>query len=410
MTSLCVLCRGSKHLCGRSYCPALLKSFERFVKIQASVSQTVFGSSPPAVFVGWSRYPRVFVSIGVPNVVGDTRIMDLPESWINLSLDQVLLYRLSLFFGGKRVSSVDPRDPFVGRLREVVMSWKPVDVEVRFEKRPRIKHVVGDVEPPMGPRGLVNEFRIASEPKIPRTIERIVEDDLSARDAAIELYLRGVPVSYIQKLFSVACLGKKNRRRLVPTRWSITAVDKILSDYLVSRIKHLPKLDTYLVFIHRVEKNLFVAILLPGAWSFEWMEAWFPGSIWNLYGSEVVIEGDHEFYGGRDEYPSIGGCYYASRLAVAEYLLNVLRRQATAILLREIYQGFDIAIGVWYVRENVREMFRKSPIKCSTLKEVLEVLDRETVLGARRWVKASKLLSYAINVRKLDAFSRLAQQ
>ncbi len=60
--------------------------------------------------------------------------------------------------------------------------------------------------------------------------------------------------------------------------------------------------------------------------------------------------------GGRDDYPSIGGCYYAARIAVLEALRS-MRRQAAVILWREIYPGFNLPIGVWWVRENIRAMF-----------------------------------------------------
>ena len=51
---------------------------------------------------------------------------------------------------------------------------------------------------------------------------------------------------------------------------------------------------------------------------------------------------------GRRDYPAIGGCYYASRLAVLEALRSI-RRLAAVITWREIYEGFDLPVGVWDV-------------------------------------------------------------
>ncbi|WP_256957826.1 hypothetical protein [Thermococcus litoralis] len=118
----------------------------------------------------------------------------------------------------------------------------------------------------------------------------------------------------------------------------------------------------------------------------------------------VVIEGDYEDYHGRTSYPSIGGCYYASMLATLEYLKRI-KRQATAILLREIYPGFKIPVGVWFVRESVRAMFNSPPVlRTDSLDEVLEFLEKETKLGSNRWFSSSVLLRRIRFTRPIDEF------
>jgi hypothetical protein len=134
------------------------------------------------------------------------------------------------------------------------------------------------------------------------------------------------------------------------------------------------------------------------------MEAWFPGSTWNIGGAKVVIEGDHElFTANRDTYAAIGGCYYAARLATAEYLCRV-RRQAIAIVLREIYPGFDIPIGVWFVREQLRTMYNQKPYTIDSLEEAIEILDRFSVLKSSTWIRKSYLLKKLLKEYKLNRF------
>jgi hypothetical protein len=50
----------------------------------------------------------------------------------------------------------------------------------------------------------------------------------------------------------------------------------------------------------------------PEEWSYELVEAWFPGTTWNPSGQHVGICSDWEPYEGRSSYASIGGCYYAA--------------------------------------------------------------------------------------------------
>ena len=47
-----------------------------------------------------------------------------------------------------------------------------------------------------------------------------------ANEAVLNLYDAGVEISKIQKCFSIGMMGKK--RKLTPTKWSITATDDII--------------------------------------------------------------------------------------------------------------------------------------------------------------------------------------
>jgi len=399
----CILCRGSKNLCGYAYCPVIAKAIAS-IKIRKVVGKTsISGSSPPAVFVGRHGYPEVLAGPSTPPVTGDTSVYDLPEKWLSLPLEEVLDYRLSLITArqGVKVGEVG-RSRLVELLHELVLSIKPVEVEVELLKPPRPTIRLSEYEAPQGPTAPLKYFRVVGGGSSVKVIESVYEDvDMKATDAVIKLYEYGIPVTHIQRMFSVGALGRGRSRRLVPTRWSITAVDDIVSKYLISKVRGLPLINEYRIYVRKYRKNLFMAILAPRYWSFEWMEAWYPNSTWNPYGSKVCIEGDYEGFTGRSSYASIGGCYYAARLATAEHLVRE-GRQATAIVLREIYPGFNIPVGVWFVRENLRAMYRSGPVaRVSSLKEVAEVVDEYTDLGSSTWFASSRLLRYLLGSKSL---------
>jgi hypothetical protein len=401
---LCTVCRG-RGWCGLSYCPLLASRLAGYKFSRVKNVRELYGSSPPSIFIGRRGYPVVSIGPSTPPETGDTSIYDLPEKWIGLKLEEILNYRWSLITGSTRLRVYDVDNPFIQRLHEIVLSTNPVEVELVLEKPPVPRITFSEFEPPQGPRAPLKDFRIAGNPRIPRVIDRVYNDhDLRAGEAVVTLYKSGVPVTIIQRIFSVGALGERRRRRLVPTRWSITAVDSLISEHLLEKIRDFPEINEYEVYLRRYYDNLFITILAPGKWSFEWMEAWWPGSTWNPGRDEVIVEGDYEGFMGRTSYPEIGGCYYASRLAVAEHLYS-RGRQAIAVLLREIYPGFNLPIGVWFVRENIRAMMRDKPVlKTSDLREVVELLDRETRLGARRWIRSSRLLRRILYESRIDKY------
>ena len=74
-------------------------------------------------------------------------------------------------------------------------------------------------------------------------------------------------------------LGKSRNRKIVPTRWSITAVDKTLSDQLIQMIRSFPEVEGNLYFHYKRIGNEYYILIIPGDYSFEMIELWNNGSI-----------------------------------------------------------------------------------------------------------------------------------
>jgi hypothetical protein len=75
---------------------------------------------------------------------------------------------------------------------------------------------------------------------------------------------------------------------------------------------------------------------------------------------KTIVAHDYEFFNGRKDYASnVTGGYYATRLAVAEYL-HKIKRQASVIVLRKISNEYFVPLGVWVVRETARNCFNRS--------------------------------------------------
>ena len=260
------------------------------------------------------------------------------------------------------------------------------------------------------------------------SIDRRIEDayydrDLGADDAVLNLYRDNVLVTRIQRAFSLGMFGQAKRRKLVPTRWSITAVDSNLSIRLMSRVRHHNLIDEYRVYRFDYLDNIYVGILTPESWRFEWIEAWFEADLLatsfpdvNMVtdveasgylskdGYQPVMLGDSEGYRGRKTYARPGGCYYSARLAVSEHL-DSIGRQAGAIMLREIHPGYIMPVGVWNVRESLRALLKTKYERFDSMDAALNYACTIFEIPKHSWIQTSALLQKAYFQRKISEFN-----
>ncbi len=402
---MCLACRGAKLLCGKPRCPIVVKA-QSMAKVGSQVStRNIEGSSPPGVFVGRLGYPNVSIGPMVPAQYGDTSILDTPEQWLGKPIEQIVDYRYSLVRGNRKANVIDAKDPnrFLASLHELAMAGGPVDAELRLTKVPRRILTLSEDTQPYGPSAPLDRFKLGNV-KADKRIERAYYDrNLKASDAMGELYSKGVLVTRIQRALSLGMFGDGGRRRIVPTRWSITAVDSSLSLGLIERVKHHQTIDEYRVYSFAVYDNQYVAILLPEPWRFEWIEAWFPNTTWNQFNSSPYVIGDYEEYFGRTRYAKVGGCYYSTRLAVTE-ALDLERRQAAAIVLRETYPGFIMPLGVWNVRESIRALMKQKHENHDTFGSAMNSALAKFRIPKSKWINESVLISRELTQAKITSY------
>lgn len=403
--NLCAVCKGGKFLCGKTRCPLVVRFGSYFKSVPLMQGTELDGACPPGVFVGRIGYPYVYAGPLVPPVHEDTREFDLPEAWFGKSIDEIVGFRSLLVRGKHRVHVREFEDSgkIMDQTLDLALSVNPVDVELSLKKKPAAALVLDDQVQPFGPSALVNKMSV-SNPKWDHHVQKAYfDDDLKASDAVTSLFDKGTLVTKIQRAFSVGAFGVKKQRRLVPTRWSITAVDSIISKEMMERIKTFPEINECRVYESCYLDNRFEVLMLPREWSYEAMEAWYPGTAWNPVGNNVMLFSDWEGYNGRTTYASIGGCYYAARLAVGELLLKE-RRQAMVLVLREAHPGYIMPVGVWQVRENVRNALQQKPHKYNTLEEALARVASRFMIPLKQWINHSTLLTNTIFQKRLTDY------
>lgn len=345
------------------------------------------GSSPPGIFIGRFGYPNVFVGPLVTPQKGDTTLLDTPEAWLGTahSAMDIATFRMSLCRGMQRVGITDLGARMVGQMRDIALSRDSLATQAAFKREPR-GYAFNDDHQPFGPSAPLASLELDNARYEHHMEKAHYDTDLKANEAMINLYDKGLLISHVQKAFSVGAFGRSRSRRLVPTRWSITAVDDILGKHLLEEVKHYPVLDRYLVFEHTVLNNRFVILLMPEQWRYEFLEAFI-----HVLGNEELLFSDHESYGGRKNYAQIGGCYYSTRLALAEKL-QALQKQAGAIVFRESYPGY-VPLGVWLVRETARTALRATPHEFTDKESALMHIAQRLAIRFWKYKKESALLA-----------------
>jgi hypothetical protein len=351
-----------------------LDSFERRFEEHVS-DDAVVGSVSPSIFVGRSNYPTV--STGLLSPVGRENAAErfrTSAAWYDegVSIADVFDRRTSLLNSTRGVAVEDAGvdetggvhdawDGWLGVQREVAIADRPVDVEIGLDSTPDLDFDIGtqDIKTPTGPRAAARTATLGENPHVPRPVKKTLEDDdWRAEGAMTYLYRRGFDVYEINTILSAGALGQGSNRRLVPTRWSITAVDDTVGRFLRGSIRDNPTIDR--IEVHRNEYlgNAFWVILVPGRWEYELVEMKSPGSIWNPDPEAgIYLAAASEGREGRTGYvEETAGAYYAARLGALEHL-DERDRQAKALVLRHVSDDYWGPVGVWQVREAVRNAF-----------------------------------------------------
>ncbi|MFH1221988.1 MAG: Nre family DNA repair protein [Candidatus Micrarchaeota archaeon] len=374
---------------------AYLKKLTSRLQIKSvAVGRELEGSSPPSVFIGTWNYPKVFIGPMIAPQHGDTAILDTPEQWIpqHKTTPDIVQYRMNLVRGKQEVGITDLDHKLVSKLQDIALAAGSVESEAKFKNIPRGLSFSED-HSPYGPSALLEQFDIGNG-YWNKPFEKVYYDtDLKSADAVIGLHENGATFSQIQKAFSVGTMGVGRNRKLVPTRWSITACDTILANTLLDEVKHNPLIDNYRIFEFFSLDNYYAVLLTPTAWQYEWMEAFL-----HVLGNEEIIFADHETNRGKKEYSSVGGCYYSCKFGVLEGLAR-MKLQAGAIVFREAYNGY-VPLGVFNVRENVRNAMQQMPQEFETLQQSLAYISSKIKLPLSRFVETSTLLQDVMHGRQ----------
>lgn len=382
--------------------PRFLKYYYKFQTVEKMVGKEVYGSSPPDIFVGRFGYPNVNIGPLVPPQLGDTSIMGSPEMWVGKSMEEIVRFRSNLIRGMYRTKIKNADN---GKIEEMITELALADkysaVQEILKHRPVLKMSFDENSQPYGPSATLEGMRIDNSKANPQVEKAYFDTDMNASHAMVELYEKGVLVSKIQKSLSAGVLGVGKNRKFVPTRWSITAVDDTLGKYKLKSVKEYDTLDSIRVYKTVALDNRWLVVMIPGAWEYELVEAWYPNTTWNESNRQIEIFSSYEAFSGRKTYAEIGGCYYAARLASCE-LLDKIKKQAKVVILREAHPGYIMPVGVWNVREHVRHALKGEPVILENMEQLFGYIHSTMDIDIPTWIHNSTLLKTYLRQGRLN--------
>ncbi len=399
---LCARCKGYKLLCGLPRCPILDKFRAQVTAVQGLTGKYVQGSTPPSVLVGEYGYPKVSLYFMVPpNKLGEeAAYYDAPKLWAERreSLGIIVRLRSEMISGYQRLSVGEPWRLYETEVGLAAVAERPVDTELILKAQPIPRLAFDGITKPVGPRAPSEKVVVSGEPKLSKKVDEAIWDDANASDIIWELYRSGVDVYKIQDMMSLGFLGRLRRRRLVPTRWAITAVDDIISRQLRQELRDLPAVNS--IEVHEAEYlgNRFLIFLMPGEGYFEWIEVWHPRGIWTQAASSPIVERVEEDPLGRAS--TEDGGFSAARLSVLESLVN-MRRKADVVIVREVLPSYYAPVGNWHIRETVRRAMEQRPEALASAEEAVARLARWITVNPSYVLSQSVLLGTRYKKRSL---------
>lgn len=381
--------------------PSIISSYYRNQYSSILDKDYVSGSSPTEIFIGRFGYPKVFIGPMISPFMKDSSMLANPSLWKGLPIEKIIQMRLQLV-RGMHISNI--HDVENGRVeeevRDLALSDKPADSDINFIGKPLVRPKLDADLSPFGPTVKIKDMMVSNS-RSNRDIERLYSDyDANAGTAVKELYKNKVDVYRIQKGVSAGLFGLKSNRKFVPTRWSITMVDDLISKSLREEVKGNEKIDNIKLFYNVALDNRWLIVFMPSNWEYESIEAFYPRTTWNVNSNEISIYSSYEGYRGRKKYAEIGGCYYAARLEVGEKL-KAMKKQASVLILREVHEGYTLPVGVWNVREHVKQTLETKPVELDSYSEMFRYINEKLDINVSEWVKNSKILTDLLKQRRL---------
>ncbi|MBT4257651.1 hypothetical protein HOD88_00510 [archaeon] len=373
----------------------------RFRNKEILNSSKLDSTSPPSVFIGSGlSYPNVNVGILSPlERDSDAWIYDSAKTWSkeNFSINDVVKLREGLLNSRftSQLKNFKGNSKFVEVAKEIAIAAKPVDLEIELKNKMAFGRKVDRVLTPHGLKAPLKKATITMNVKVNQKLDKMMNDEIKSNYGINYLYKNNFDEYSLAKILSVGVLGMKKDKKLVPTRWSITATDDTIGKNLLEKIRTYKWIENYELFFGDFMGNEYLIMLFPNVFSYELFELYLPGSSWNP-GKEIKASTDYETFSGRKNYAkNCAGGYYASRLPILEYL-NSIKRQASVLVIRLETASYWASLGVWVVRESVRKALNNRKLNFLEEGELIEGCKKVSMIkygyDVNKILKKSKLL------------------
>lgn len=278
-------------------------------------------------------------------------------------------------------------------LKDIYKSKKAIEFSSKFENELKFdKILVSKVSGIVGSKNELIELHANQNTQTSKQIEKYTQTDIKSKQAIISLYEKGVNEHQIINLLALGSFGVEINKKLVPTKWAISAYDQTIEKYLHKKIINYKLIENFEIYKIEDKGNNFVIILLPHEFSCEIIEQFDNTLERDFVGFNNILKKDE---------PETAGGFYATKLSIQENLQK-RKRQASFISIR-IIKDYDMPLGVVFVRECVREAMKNKLFQTSKFDELEEYL-KNKFNNHYNYFKISKVLQEISKQKKLRQF------
>lgn len=283
-------------------------------------------------------------------------------------------------------------DKIKKEIEDIYKAKNDPNFTTEFEKELKFdKVLVNKVSGIMGSKNPLQKLQTNENAQTSKQVEKYTQEDIKSKEAIISLYEKGTNEHQIINLLALGSFGINMNKKLVPTRWAITAYDKCIENYLHQKLTQFKIINEFQIFQSYNKGNTFLIILIPNNQSFENIE-WFGQKLCDYSSFENKLD---------KEEPETAGGFYASKVAVSEHLMEI-KKQASILCIRLI-EDYDLPLGVVLVRESIRDAMKNKIFSCSNEKEMIEFLHTKNKVFEKLYLE-SRTLRENKNQKKLREF------
>lgn len=247
-------------------------------------------------------------------------------------------------------------------IRDIYKAKNIVNFSSNFSKELTFdKVVVNKIAGIAGSKNDLISLNSTENTQTSKQVEKYIENDIKAKEAVISLYEKGVNEHQIINLLALGSFGVSVNKKLVPSKWAISAYDQTIEKYLHKKILKFSSLNEYELYSYSDKGNFFLIILFPDTFAGNVIET-FPGAV-----EEDFVLVDNKL---KKPEPETAGGFYATKIAIHEFLVS-RKKQASYLSIR-IIKDYEIPLGVVFVRECVRNALNKKILFKTSNKKDLE--------------------------------------